>query len=435
MIDATDASLATIWKRRRGDAVARATRRGPLAWLLVANAISQVGNTFSMLAIPWFVLETTGSASRTGITVAVGVAPVILVGIFGGAVVDRLGYRPSSIVSDLLSGISVLLIPLLHETVGLGYGQLLALVFLGAFLDAPGGSARMALFPEIVRLTTIPLERANALYQVTGRVAQLLGPPLAGVLIATIGPSNLLWIDAATFAVSAGIIGLMVPTVPVEVAPGTAGGWRGYLGDVAAGFRFLSQRRFLMWIFTAFSVGSLVAEPLYGVILPVYANEVLDSAAALGFIFAALGIGSLVGNLVYVTIGMRLSRSAILLGGFAIRAMAFSVMLLMPPWWVVAAAIFIGAVALEPINPMYVSIMQEQVPSGMRARVFGAAGAIGATTYPVGVLVFGFLMGSLGMETTLVIFVVLNLALPVWMATIPDLRHIARPPASASGNA
>jgi hypothetical protein len=102
-------------------------------------------------------------------------------------------------------------------------------------------------------------------------------------------------------------------------------------------------------------------------------------------------------------------------------------MLLMPPWWVVAGAIFIGAVALEPINPLFASIMQEQVPAGMRGRVFGAAGAIGAATYPVGVLTFGFLMGWLGMETTLVIFVALNLALPIWMASIPYLRHIARP--------
>jgi MFS family permease len=407
--------------------VARRAGRGPLIWLLVANTISQLGNTFSMLAIPWFVLDTTGSASRTGITVAVGVAPMILVGVFGGAVVDRLGYRPSSIVSDLLSGVSVLLIPLLHETVGLGYGQLLALVFLGAFLDAPGRSARQAMFPEIVQLTPIPLERANALYQVTGRFAQVLGPPLAGILIAAIGPGNLLWLDAATFAVSAAIVALMVPSMPVAAVTGTIGGLRGYIRDVADGFRFVHQRRFLMWMLTAFSVGSLVAEPLYGVILPVYANEVLESPVALGFIFAALGIGSLAGNLVYVTIGMRLSRSAILLGGFAIRAVAFSVMLLMPPWWVVAAAIFIGAVALEPINPLTMSIMQEQVPAGMRGRVFGAAGAIGAATYPVGILVFGFLMESLGMETTLAIFVVLNLALPLWMASVPDLRHIERP--------
>ena len=90
--------------------------------LLAANSISQIGNQFSLLAIPWFVLAipwfvlaTTGSASQTGITVAVGVVPMILVGIFGGAIVDRLGYKTSSPVSDILSGLSVLLIPFLYR--------------------------------------------------------------------------------------------------------------------------------------------------------------------------------------------------------------------------------------------------------------------------------------------------------------------------------
>ena len=305
--------------------------------------------------------------------------------------------------------------------------MLLALVFLGAVLDGPGRSARNAMFPEIVQRTSIPLERANALYQVTGRIADLLGPPLAGILIAVMGPANLLWLDAATFAASAAIMATLIPAIPVEVAPSAHGGLRGYARDVAEGFRFLAHRRFLLWIVTAFSVGSLVAEPLYSVILPVYANEVLGSAVALGFIFSALGIGSLVGNLLYVTIGPRISRSAILLGGFAIRAVAFSVMLFMPPWWVIATAIFIGAVALEPINPMYMSVMQEQVPSGMRGRVFGAASAVGTSMFPVGIFIFGFLMSAIGMQATLVIFVVLNLALPLWMASVPALRHIAPP--------
>lgn len=67
--------------------------RRPMFALLAVNTISQLGNTFSMLAIFWFVLATIGSASKTGMTVAVGVVPFILIGIFGGAIVDRIGYN------------------------------------------------------------------------------------------------------------------------------------------------------------------------------------------------------------------------------------------------------------------------------------------------------------------------------------------------------
>ncbi len=399
--------------------------RRSIAGLLTANTISQVGNQFSALAIPWFVLATTGSASQTGITVAVGVVPMILVGIFGGAIVDRLGYKRSSIVSDILSGVSVAMIPLLHQTVGIAFWQLLALVFLGAILDGPGRTARMALFPELVHRAGFDLDRANAGYQITQRFAELLAPPLAGVLIATIGASNLLWLNAASFLISTLMIARFVPVIAMS-AKAPMGGWRGYLDEVGEGFRFVFARPVLVWMTVSFAIGSLVAEPLYAVILPVYANQEWGSAAQLGLVFSALGAGSLIGNGLYVALSHRLSRGAILIGGFAVRALAFSVMILTPDWWIVAAAVFVGAVALEPINPMTMTVMQEQVPAGMRGRVFGARGALQTSTMPIGIVVYGFLMSSLDLHGTLVVFVVLNLALPVLMATSKVLRDIPR---------
>ncbi len=405
--------------------------------LLAANTISQIGNAFSTLAIPWFVLATTGSASQTGITVAVGVVPMILVGIFGGAIVDRLGYKTSSIVSDILSGLSVMAIPLLHQTVGIAFWQLLALVFLGAVLDGPGQTARMALYPELVHRAGMDLDRANAGYQTTSRLAGLITPPLAGVLIAVIGASNLLWLNAASFLISTILIARFVPVIASSATKVPIGGLRGYLGEVGEGFRFVFAKPVLVWMTVSFAIGSLVAEPLYAVILPVYANQEWGSAAQLGFVFSALGAGSLIGNGLYVALSHRLSRGTILIGGFAIRALAFSVMILTPDWWAVATAVFIGAVALEPINPMTMTVLQEQVPAGMRGRVFGARGALQASTLPIGIVVYGFLMSSLGLQGTLMVFVVLNLALPVLMASSRVLRDIPRvtpvKPAAVSG--
>lgn len=401
----------------------------PITGLLTANTISQMGNEFSYLAIPWFVLATTGSASQTGITVAVGFVPMIVVGIFGGVVVDRLGYKKSSLISDVMSGLSVLMIPLLHQTVGIAFWQLLVLVFLGAVLDGPGRTARMALFPELVQRAGLNLERANAGYQTTSRVAELLAPPLAGLLIAVIGAANLLWLNAASFLVSTLIIGYTVPAIASTTARAPLGGTRGYLREVGEGFRFVFSKPVLVWMTLSFAVGSLIAEPLYAVILPVYANQEWGSAIQLGIVFSALGAGSLIGNLVYVTLSHRLSRSRVLIGGFAIRALAFSVLLAMPEWWAVAAAVFIGAVALEPINPMTMTILQEQVPSGMRGRVFGARGALQASTLPIGIVVYGFLISSLGLHATLIVFVILNLILPVLMASSSVLRALTRPPA------
>src|SRR3990172_12804171 len=90
----------------------------PLYSLFTANAVSLVGNVFSMIAIPWFVLQTTGSAAQTGVTGFFTILPVVLAGFLGGTLIDRLGYKRTSIVADLASGVTVALIPLLHFTVG-----------------------------------------------------------------------------------------------------------------------------------------------------------------------------------------------------------------------------------------------------------------------------------------------------------------------------
>src|SRR5262245_18904323 len=122
--------------------VAPATRpdRRPFVALLTANAISGTGNWLTIVAIPWFVLLSTGSAAQTGITGCFTLLPVVLASLFGGAVVDRLGFKRASIASDLASGVTVALIPLLYALGLLEFWVLLALTFLGALLDALGAT-------------------------------------------------------------------------------------------------------------------------------------------------------------------------------------------------------------------------------------------------------------------------------------------------------
>jgi MFS family permease len=96
----------------------------PIFSLFTANAISLVGNMLSAIAIPWFVLQTTGSATQTGVTGFFTVFPVVLAGFFGGTLVDRLGYKRTSIIADIASGLTTALIPLLYFTIGLEFWQL-----------------------------------------------------------------------------------------------------------------------------------------------------------------------------------------------------------------------------------------------------------------------------------------------------------------------
>src|SRR2546425_5769253 len=136
------------------------------------------GNVAALIAIPWFVLETTGSATRTGITGFAGLVPIVLSGLLGGALVDRLGYRRMSVLADVLSGLSVAAIPLLYVTIGLSFWQLVALVFLGRLLDAPGTTARESLVPDVAAPARLSLERASGASAVIERGSRLMGAPL-----------------------------------------------------------------------------------------------------------------------------------------------------------------------------------------------------------------------------------------------------------------
>lgn len=109
----------------------------PLYSLFIANAISLVGNVFSLIAIPWFVLQTTGSATQTGITGFFTILPVVLAGFLGGTLIGRLGYKRTSIIADLASGLTTAMIPMFYFTIGLEFWQLI----LGLLISANGGGA------------------------------------------------------------------------------------------------------------------------------------------------------------------------------------------------------------------------------------------------------------------------------------------------------
>src|SRR5688500_12975185 len=174
-------------------------RRVPLLALYAADAISVTGNVMALVAIPWFVLELTGSAALTGVTAFFSTLAAVIAAFFGGTLVDRVGFRAMSVISDLASSLAIAAIPLLFLTVGVQPWMLMALVFLGALLDAPGTAARSSMLPDLATLSGTPIERAASVSQAVRRGAILVGAPLAGVLIVAIGTPGVLLLDAVSF--------------------------------------------------------------------------------------------------------------------------------------------------------------------------------------------------------------------------------------------
>ena len=180
------------------DATTALRDRRPLYSLFTAAGISQTGNAMTIVAGPWFVLQTTGSAAKTGL-VGAAFALGLLMPILGGPLVDRLGFRRGSVVADLVSGATVALIPALHLAGVLAYWQIVVLVFILTSVNSQGDTARLALVPALARLADLPFKRANARDRAIIRLGSVVGPFLAGALIAGIGAVNVLFVDAGTF--------------------------------------------------------------------------------------------------------------------------------------------------------------------------------------------------------------------------------------------
>ena len=348
-----------------------------------------VGNVCAGIAIPWFVLQTTGSAADTGITGFFTILPVVLAGFFGGALVDRIGYKPTSIVADLASGITVALIPLLHFTVGLQFWQLMVLVFLGGLLDAPGSTARGALVPDLAALAGWPLERATSASQVVERSSRLVGAPLAGVLIAVIGTANVLWIDAASFFVSAALVAVAIRAPrpkPQEAAPTR------YFDEMRNGLKFLGGRRLIQVMVMVVMVTNFVDAAFAGVLMPVYAKRVWGTAVNLGLIIAVTGGGSVLGAILFGALGRRVSRYATFVGMFVVASSLYWSLALFLPFPIILIAALITGIAAGPLNPIIDAVLYERVPPDMRGRVFGTITAGAWLTMPLAMLVSGRLV-------------------------------------------
>lgn len=402
---------------------AAVNNRLPLLSLLTANAISMVGNTFATIAIPWFVLQTTGSAAQTGITGFFTVLPVVLAGFLGGTLIDRLGYKRTSILADLASGVAVILIPILHFTVGLQFWQLMVLVFLGALLDAPGGTARAAMIPDLSALAGMPIERATSANRAVERAARLIGAPLAGVLIAVMGTANVLWLDAASFFISMIMVWLLVKATSAKQQETEKGK---YVDELMGGLRFLRRNATLLAIVIVLIVTNFLDAAIGGVILPVYVSQVYGNALNLGLILAAHSGGAVLGALLFGLIGHRLPRHATFVAMFVLASLliwAFALYLAFP--LLIVAAVIAGMGA-GPLNPIIDAVAYEQIPVDMRGRVFGTMIAGAWVAMPLGMLVGGVLTEQLGIQTLLVVLGLTYFITTVSMAFIPALRGMNR---------
>ncbi|MGY1700212.1 MFS transporter [Geodermatophilus sp. SYSU D00766] len=403
----------------------RADRTGILA-MWSANGISTLGGQMTNVAIPWFILETTGSAARTGLVATAITLGGVLAAVFSGPVIDRLGFKRSSVITDVGAAVGVAAIPLLHAAGALQFWQILVLGFLIAGMQAPGDTARYSIMPGLARRAALTIERANAVDRAITRGAMLVGPIVGGVLIAIVGPANVLYVQAVAFVVSALLVAALVRPGSHEeggAAPVQAG--RHYWAELLVGLRFVRRNSLLVSIVLVVSVANALDASLVTVVLPVYARDVWDSPTSLGALTSAIGAGSLIGAALFGVIGHRMPRRlTMLLGGAVGALLLYGGLALTPPLGLMIVLVLLGGVVAGPIVPLLFTVVQTVTPAELYGRVFGALQSLSSAAAPFVIAVVGFVVEGAGLVPTIVGLGVLYLAVTLGMLLNPALRRL-----------
>ncbi len=398
---------------------ARFGQKAPIQALWIASLVSIFGNSLTAIAVPWFVLETTGSASRTGITAAVTIIPIVIANFFGGALVDRTGYRALSIFSDLVSAATVAAIPLLYLTTGLSFAGLLALMFLGAIFDAPGHTARTAMVPPLSKMTGIPLERINANFGMIAAASALFSAPLAGILIAWLGPMNVLWFNAGTFIFSSLAVLVFIPRLERPAPSGES-----FLRDVQSGLAYVRNHALIRTLTLGALAINFLFAPLFGIAIPFFANQELQSVRALGIMLGGEGLGALTGAYLFGRFGGRLKRRTFLIVALACLTAPLFPLAFSSSLWVSTGLLVSIGVGSGLVNPMLGTFLQLTTPEQFMGRVMGLVAAGAMVAQPAGLLLGGSLIGLTGFTTFTVAMAGLTTVVATALAISPALRGL-----------
>jgi len=376
----------------------------PIGLLQVPNLLSGISNGVVTIAVPWLVLDLTGSVANAGIVAAVSALPGILASPLAGWAVDHFGRRIVSIVSDLLSAISVAAIPLVAMATELTVAWIIGLAMLGAVFDPAGYTARKALIPDVATASGMGINRLNGIHEGVFSVGWVIGPLAGSLLIANLGPTSAFWVPCALFVIAAYLIGLLrvqdagqqAKAAREEAGEAHPSAWQ----NAVLGIRIIWQDHALRALVVAVTVLGSIYIPTETVLLPAH-FVAIDHPESLGLVLAALSGGTIVGAFGYGWLSRRMSRLAISRTVLVGTIVCYVPLALLPPLPLMVLAGFALGLVWGPMQPLMNSVVQHRVPADAQGRVYGIQTSLFYALPPVFMLGTGVAAEQVGVMPVL----------------------------------
>lgn len=397
--------------------------RRPLSAVLAAQAVAWSGTRLSAIALPWFVVTTTGSAMQTGAVVFAQMAPHVIAQVLTSPLIDRLGARPISVLGDLIATAAMIMIPLLYMADALPLWALMALVAVVGAADGPANIAKTVFIPAATRRAQVPLERGTGLSSALERTASTVGPALGGVTVAAVGGIYALAITAAFFSLGAVIIAVFRPTHTPEPSTDSYG------LQLKAGFHGLFRDRLLRTLTLTITVTNLLDIAVASVLLPLWVHAQGYDASVYGLVMAVMSAASIVASLIAAGVGHRLPRRSAYLIGMVIGGVPrFLVLAIGAPLWIVLAVHVVVGFGSGFVNPVAGAVVFERSPKGMLGRVRGVLTAVAWAGMPFGGLLAGGAIAVMGLSGSLFLFAGVYLVAALVPGIVKDWRAPHPPP-------
>ncbi|HTO24354.1 MAG TPA: MFS transporter [Gaiellaceae bacterium] len=353
-----------------------------LQGLIAAELVSFTGSAMTFVALPWFVLVTTGSIAKTGWVLAAEMLPIAIFGIPAGAVIARLGAKRTMLIADAARGPLLMALPILKWTGNLSFGAVLAVTFAVGCFAAPYMSSSRLIIPEAVGDDERGVAQVNAVIGGANQLTQILGPVLAGVLIAATSPPVVLVVDGATYVFSFLAILLFVRVGRrVEQTAQSRG--------LLAGLRFLAHDRLLGPVMLAACGINLVAQGLIVAVQGLAYFRYGQDAHVVGYLFAAFGIGALAGAVVAQQLAAKVD--LLKLAAIAIVAMPLPLWLMSVsmPWELAMLVLACFGFFTPLVNAPLIGVLTVRTPAALRPKVMTSVMTVATIAGPLGFVLAG----------------------------------------------
>ncbi|MFF4343657.1 MFS transporter [Kitasatospora sp. NPDC001540] len=403
------------------------------ARLFVGQALSVLGDRVSFVALPFAVLSIGGSAADVGLVTAAGLLPLLVFTLAGGVWADRLPRQRIMLASDLVRCAVQAAVAVLLFTGTARVGVLALLMALFGVADAFFLPASTGLLPLLVPADR--LREANALRGFVQSSSLVVGPALAGLLIAAVGPGGALAMDAASFAVSAAVLarlgavgGPAVSGPAADVVDGAGGGAErgarlGFLAELRVGWQQVRSRTWVWAGMLALAVYHVVVLPSVFVLGPVLAEREWGGAGAWTVVVIAFGLGSIVGDVCAYRLkpARPMAVAAVALAVASCQALIIGSG---APVWAIAVLEAVTGVGVSLCFVLWETSLQVHIPERVLSRVSSYDHLISVALMPLGLVLAGPLSDGLGVRPTLFGMTVLAVPASLALLAIPAIRRL-----------